>query len=655
MLDFGVHDDGYLKPPSGCNGRIAHVNLTTRAVQYEEPDPTWWRTYLGGGALAGHYLLRDVPPGTDATDPGNVLVFASSVVAGLDAPAVSKHTVVAKSPLTGAVGESQSVGTFGPALKRSGVDALVISGRADKPVTLRLRRGVVEIVAADHLWGMEVADTHDEILSVEGGNAHTAIIGQAGERLVRYASIVNDVRFMNCRTGMGSVMGSKHLKAVVVIPDDEDVPVAHPELLEQLRRDWEENYHVTVHNRAQTTFGISSWLSATEGGEDWPYVTGNYDSAVFTGLKGLSADVLEQRYATPQPASYKWFDYARVYHVSEGPQRTDPRYGGCEGNSLAALGPPLRISDPECVLKLNELTYRYGLDPESLGATLAWVMSGHERGYLPDDFAPGVLFGACDAAVDAVHRIARRDGFGDLLAEGTARASRKFGDEAVYRSVTCKSKELPVHEPRNKPALALAYGVGPIGPDYCVIEHDWDYSPDGFPYILKKSHAFGVLHVTEESEMTADKVPQVVLLQRWWSGALETLLFDLFSVAPARYLPPTHIELLCRAVTGWDLSVYEIMAAGERRIALFQEFNRRHGINRDDDYLPPRMYDEPLPDGAYAGTRIDRDWYESALNLYYDMSGFDWRGWPKESKLRELGLADVFESRPETLTREAIL
>ena len=297
-------------------------------------------------------------------------------------------------------------------------------------------------------------------------------------------------------------------------------------------------------------------------------------------------------------------------------------------------------------MKLNELTYHYGLDPESLAMTLAWVMSGNKLGYLPDDLAPELVFDNADAAIEVIHQVANREGVGDLLAEGTARAASRFGEEARRRTVTCKDKELPVHEPRNKPALALAYGVGPIGPDYCVIEHDWDYSPDAYPYILKKSHAFGILHGTIEDEHSNEKVAQLVHLQRWWSGALETLLFDLFSVTPARYLPPTHIEQMCRAITGWDLTIYEVMAAGERRITLFQEFNRRHGINRYDDYLPPRMYDEPIPDGAHAGNRIDRGWYEDALDLYYDMSGFDWWGWPRESKLRELGLSDVFESRP---------
>lgn len=648
LPNYDLHDGKPLSAPAGSHGRIAIVDLTRGAVDFDEPDPVWMRRHLGGGALAARYLLDRVAVSVDALDPENVLVFAGSVVSGLDVPAVSKHTVLAKSPLTGGAGESQSVGTFAPALKRSGLDAVVITGRAAHPVYLEIFDGQVQIRECPDLWGVDVADVHDALLERSGQDAHTAIIGVAGEKLVRYASIVNDVRFMNCRTGMGAVMGSKLLKALVVRPTLPEPDYAYPSLVRDVVDDWNLNSQITVHNRAQREFGVSSWLSATDGGEDWPYVTGNYDQAVFDRLSGLSASILEREFAEPTPDGYGWIDYARIYHVPDGPFRTDPRYGGCEGNSIAALGPTLRIGDPAPVLKLSELTYRFGLDPESLGATLAWVMSGHALGYLPQDFAANLAFDDPDGAIEAVHKIAHREDYGDLLAEGVARASREFGQEAQYRAVTCKGKELPVHEPRNKPALALAYGVGPIGPDYCVIEHDWDYSPEGYAYILKKSHTFGVLTGTPEDEHSMDKVAQVVHLQRWWSGALETLMFDLFSVAPARYLPPSHIEVLLRGVTGWDLSIHEIMRVGERRIVLLQEFNRRHGLTREDDYLPERMYREPIPDGKYAGAVVDQDWYDTALGLYYEMSGFDADGWPLRSKLIELGLDPVWESRDAT-------
>lgn len=642
---YDLHDGEPLGPPAGSHGRIAIIDLSNGTVHFDEPDAVWLRRHLGGGALGAHYLLERVAPSVDALDPGNVLVFAGSVVSGLNVPAVSKHTVVGKSPLTGGAGESQSVGTFAPALKRSGLDAVVIIGRAAAPVYVVVSEGQVQIRECPDLWGQDVADAHDALLEREGEDVHTAIIGVAGEKLIRYAAIVNDVRFMNCRTGLGAVMGSKLLKALVVRPTLPEPEYAYPTLVQEVVDDWNANNQVAIHNRAQREFGVSSWLSATEGGEDWPYVTGNYDQAVFDGLAGLSAAVLEQRFASSPPPEHHWIDYARIYHVADGPYRTDPRYGGCEGNSVAALGPTLRIDDPAAVLKLSELTYRYGLDPESLGSTLAWVMSGHALGYLPQDFAEGLSFNDADSAIAAISQIAHREGSGDLLAEGVARASRTFGVEAQYRAVTCKDKELPVHEPRNKPALALAYGIGPIGPDYCVIEHDWDYSPEGYPYILRKSHAFGVLEGTPESEHSLAKVAQVVQLQRWWSGALETLMFDLFAVAPARYMPPTHIEQLLRGVTGWDLSIHEIMRAGERRIVLFQEFNRRHGLTRHDDYLPQRMYDEPIPDGKYAGAHVDREWYDRALDLYYEMSGFDAQGWPLQSKLIELGLEPLWQTR----------
>ncbi len=211
--------------------------------------------------------------------------------------------------------------------------------------------------------------------------------------------------------------------------------------------------------------------------------------------------------------------------------------------------------------------------------------------------------------------------------------------------MTSKAKEVPPHEPRNKPGLALAYGAAPIGPDYCAVEHDFDYSPTGFDYILEKSRAYGMLERNPEGDLGPRKVRQVVYLHRWWSGSLESLMFDLFGIAPARYMPPTRVEQLLRGVTGWDLSLLEVMLIGDRRLTLLQEFNRREGLTRADDYLPDRFYAEPLPEGAYRGTVLDRDEYDAALDLYYAMNGWDEGGRPTEAKLHELELGWVVEAR----------
>jgi aldehyde:ferredoxin oxidoreductase len=214
----------------------------------------------------------------------------------------------------------------------------------------------------------------------------------------------------------------------------------------------------------------------------------------------------------------------------------------------------------------------------------------------------------------------------------------------------CKGKEIPCHDPRNKHGLALAYGAGPIGPDYCVIEHDFDYSPVGFDYILDNSRSYGMLERTPETGLNPAKARQVAYLHRWWSGSLESLLFDLFGIAPARYMPPTRVEQLIRGITGWDMSILEIMLIGERRINMLQEFNRRAGLTRKDDFLPERFYKEPIPEGAYKDAVIDLDEYSAALHLYYAINGWNNEGVPGDAKLYELELDWIIEQRREKNT-----
>jgi aldehyde:ferredoxin oxidoreductase len=296
------------------------------------------------------------------------------------------------------------------------------------------------------------------------------------------------------------------------------------------------------------------------------------------------------------------------------------------------------------------MTYRFGLDPQSLGVTIAWVMECAERGILtPQDLdGRNVSFGDGQALVDLTEAIARRRGVGDLLAEGSMRAAARIGRGSERYAMTSKGKELPIHEPRNKPGLALAWATGPIGPDYCAIEHDWDYSPAVTPacaYAIDQSRAYGMLERNPEKDIGPLKVRQVVYLQRWWSGALESLMFDLYGVAPMRFMPPTRVEQMIRGVTGWDFSLLELMLIGDRRITLLQEFNRRQGLTRQDDTLPERIFSEPIVEGPYKGWVLDREEFDRAISWYYAMNNWDEAGWPSPAKLYDLELQWVLDSR----------
>jgi len=630
------------------HGRVGHVDLTAMRLTFRGLDTTTARRYGGGGALAAALLLQEVPPGADPLGPENVVVLASSILAGAPAPGLSKHLLAAKSPLTGSAGEATSVSPFGTAFATAGLDALVIRGASSTPVVLVVGSGTVEFRDADDLWGLEVADAHDRLVAGQP-RASTALIGPAGERLVRFASVVNDCRFMSCRSGIGAVFGAKRLKGVMVLPGPH-APFGDPGAAREAIDDYRANRLGNPISAAQERAGVGSWLADTPEIAGTAVCTRNFQRASFDGLAGVSGDVLASRYRIEGPAP-AWIDYAHRYGVPPGPHGTDPRYGGLETNTIAALGPLVGVDDLAAVLGAAERTYRYGLDPESLGGTIAWAMECTQRGVAGVATSGGrdVAFGDAVGLLELIDDIADRHGAGAVLAEGSARAAEATGRGSDRWLMTVKGKELPPHEPRSKPGLALGYAIGPTGPEFAVVEHDLDYDPRGFEWIIDSSRAFGLLERTPEDDLGPGKVRQVVAVQRFWSGALESLLFDLFTTAPARYMPPVRMEQLARGITGWDLSLHEIVRIGMRRIVLLQTFNRREGLRRSDDVLPRRCHEEPLPDSAYRGAVIDRDAFDTALGLAYAMHGLDADGIPKPATLHDLDLDWAVAQLPQAV------
>jgi aldehyde:ferredoxin oxidoreductase len=645
----------------GFHGRIGHVDLLSRRVWYDEHDASWYRRYGGGGGLAAWYLLRDIPVGADALGPDNVMVFASSIIAGADAPGICRHAVLALSPLSNATGESQSCSPFSSALKRSGLDALVVHGQAAKPQYLVLADSAIAVKDAAAIWGQETADAHDWLVNAEGPRAHTALIGPAGENLVRFASIVNDMNFMNCRTGMGAVMGSKRLKAVVAI-EGPSVPFGQPLLAKEAIDDYWANRRTSLFNQLWEDAGSMNWVTAPpldEGVEavaereamaGLPMPTRNWQKAVFADVAKVANDVLEASYRIEEEPP-KNLEHHRRYHVRSGEFATDPRYGGAETESLTGIAVFTELTEPEPVLKAMEMTYRYGLDPESLGGTIAWAMESVERGALGKrDFGGiDVSFGNGRAFLALTEMIAHRQGAGDILAEGSARAAAHLGRGTERFAMVSRGIEMSGHDPRNKPGWALANASGPLGPDFMATEHDWDISPavegSGLEEAIERSRPFGILERVAEGDKGPRKVRLTIYLQRWWSGAIECLLFDYRAIAPMRYMSPLRVEQLTRGITGWDISLHEIMEMGERRVTLLQAFNRRHGLTQEQERFPDRIHEEPIDQGPYAGASLSLSELRDMQSLYYSMHGWDSDGVPYDWRLHELDLGWVVEQR----------
>ena len=460
--------------PYGYHGRILHVDLTQRTVSVEEPPESFYRTYFGGSALGLHYVLREVPAHADALEKDNVLVLAGSVLTGAPISGQSRLTATAKSPLTGAIGDSQCGGFWPAELKFAGFEAIVIRGRATTPVYLWVHNGEAELRDADHLWGKDTGDAED-MIRAELGDKHIEVvaIGRAGENLVRFACIMDMSNRAAGRTGMGAVMGSKNLKAVAVRGDMKP-PLADPAALKELAQrgtkrfpNWD-TYGLRIGSAGYVTY------QQTVGG----LPSFNWNSGVMEGALNISGDTMWEtitRGAAEGKQDQLGRDtcYAcvvrckRVVERQQEPYPLDPHYGGPEYETMGGLGSYCGVNNLEAVAYANELCNRYGMDTISCGGSISWAMECFESGLIGLEDTGGIelKFGNHEAMVRMVEMIANRSGFGEILAEGSVRAADRLGKGHPYL-VAVKGQELPAHMPQMKRSLGLIYAVNPFGADH---------------------------------------------------------------------------------------------------------------------------------------------------------------------------------------------
>ncbi|MDH7487422.1 MAG: aldehyde ferredoxin oxidoreductase family protein [Anaerolineae bacterium] len=634
--------------PYGYTGRILHVDLTTGQLSVEEPGEKFYRRYMGGSALALYYLLQEMPCGADPLGPDNLLVLAASVVTGAPISGLSRLTVAARSPLTGAVGDSQSGGFFPAELKFAGYDAVVIKGRAPRPVYLWIHDGQAELREAGHLWGRITGEVEAGIKK-ELGDDRVQVLqcGPAGEKGVRFAALLSMCNRANGRTGMGAVMGAKNLRAVAVRGRQRPL-LADEAALRELTR-WGVEALPRSGLARLARFGTSNGVPGHQ--QAGRLSTRNFTSGVFEGWQALSGEtmydtILRGAAQGQQDRLGRDTCYAcavrckRVVEVTEGPCLVDPFYGGPEFETIALFGSGCGISDLVAVAKANELCNKYGLDTISCGATIAWAMECYENGLLTPQDTDGLelRFGHAEAMVQLVEMIARREGCGDLLAEGSARAATRIGRGTERFLTTCKKQEAPAHVPQVKRTLALMYAVNPFGADHQSNAHDGDYASGG-----ERMAQLGLLDPQPPLSLNAEMVRYTLLTQHFRS-ALDslTICHFCFGLGGWELYGPEQLLQAIRAVTGWEVSLYEVMKLGERRVNLMRAFNAREGIGREADTLPAKFHDVPLKGGASDGYYIDRQEWQRALEIYYTMAGWDLEtGYPTRAKLEELGIGWV--------------
>jgi aldehyde:ferredoxin oxidoreductase len=620
-------------PRAGHSGRILRVDLTSGAVSTETLGESTERLYAGGSLLGTRLLLTETRPGLDALDPEAVLVFASSAVAGHPAAGLPRFAVVGKSPLTGGIGEARAEGPFGVALKASGFDTIVIRGRSDRPVTLAIVEGRPRLLPAQELWGLDTSTVVDA-LAIRLGPCSVAAIGPAGERTVRYASIVSDRSFALPRLGLGAVMGAKRLKAIAIAGRGATVSVADPAALDAITTRYRQAVRTNPVTRWQLEPpGFGAWLSRATAGS---FSIRNYRTSAFAEAdRPAEADFLARIAWTTGGCPGCPSDCIKGFAASTDPavlgRARERREGGLHQEAVAALGPNLGLAGAEDALALNIACLRLGLDPVSLGFTLSFAMECRERGLLTKADLDGIdlQFGAAVAAQQMTERIARREGPGDWLADGSRRAARWLGREAAAYALQVKGLELPPFDPRAQAGLALGFATAPFGPRYDVAEHDADFDDEApaWPHAMELSRALGIEHRMPARAQTREKVESYAILSQFWS-ALDALLVCPFASAPVRILSLADVAAIARAVTGWDVSDAEVLAWGARRLQLMRIYNLREGLTATDDRLPDRFFEEPIDAGRLAGSRLDRAAFGSMIAGYYELMGWDPDGIP---------------------------
>jgi aldehyde:ferredoxin oxidoreductase len=606
----------------GWNGKVLRVNLATGRLSVEGVDPRMAKDLIGGRGWAIRYLLDGMDPQVDPLAPQNVLVFATGPLTATPAPTGNRYMVTTKSPLTGALSCSNSGGTFPTEMKRTGFDAFVFEGRSERPVYLWVDDDRAELRPADRLWGTDAHQADDAIRAETDPQARVACIGRAGERLVRIASIMNDKHRTAARSGVGAVMGSKNLKAVAV-RGRRVIPLARPEAMRDLCREVRQEVNAAVRaGSSLRVYGTAYVPPVTS--ELGILPTRNFQTGVFAGAEAISGRALREKYLIRPKACYGCpIACGRLTRVE------DPAYAGegegPEYETLAALGSACGVDNLAAVTRANYLCNQLGLDTISTGMTIACAMELYEKGYLPEaDVGMPLRFGDGDAVIEMVRRIGLREGIGDLLAEGSYRLASHYGHPEL--SITAKKLEFPGYDPRGSKGMGLLYATSNIGASHMAGD-------------LAYMEVFGVPQrldpLTIEGKPAYIKHFEDIFTIIDAAGLCVFLsVRHLFSADES--VQPTRITQLLEYATGAGYDRETLLAAGERVYNLERLFLIRAGFTRADDTLPPRMLQEPMPEGPAQGQVVELD---RMLPEYYRLRGWDAEGIPTRERLAQLGLA----------------
>jgi aldehyde:ferredoxin oxidoreductase len=607
----------------GFAGKLLRVDLSKGDTKQEPLSEELARKYLGGRGFAARILYDELTPGIDPRGPDNKIVFATGVLTGSPAPVGNRSLVASKSPLTGIWGDAAFGGWFGGELKKAGFDAVIVEGTSDRPVYLWINDGQAEIRDASHLWGQETGPAQEAILG-EVGKAKVLGIGPGGENLVRYASAISELRFCAGRSGMGSVMGSKKLKAMAV-KGSKPIAVASREKLiaftKQINKEIRDNASIATLTRYGT------WNNLTPLQRFGILPTKNFQAGVIEGGERLESEAMVEAILTDRQTCPNCPIFCRRVVKMDKPYELSGIYGGPQYETVAGLGSLVMNTNPAAIAKAHELCNRYGIDTMSTGECIAWAMECWERGI---DLGRPLPWGDVETIFILIEEIAYRRGVGALLADGVRRAAAKVGQGSEAWALHVKGFEMAFHDPRGKKGMGLAYATANRGACHLQTVHEDALEAGGpFPELG--------LDTAMSRKQLDGKAYLVKTTQDYFGSLGDTLGICKFPTNAWRPYTPTRVAQAVALVTGWDIDLGELLTAGERIFNLCRMFNVREGISRADDALPARL-GEPLPEGASAGEIVSGEDLEKLLEEYYELRGWDKNGIPRPETLARLGL-----------------
>ncbi len=604
---------------NGWHGKLLRVNLTTQTTSVEDIDPQVCRDFIGGRGVAMWYLSKEVDPLVDPLSPDNKLIFAAGPLTATPAPTGNRYMVVTKSPLTGAVTHSNSGGEFPTWMKRTGFDLFIFEGKADGPVYVWVDEDRVEVRSAAHVWGKDTHETTDTLKAETSPEARVACIGPAGENLALMAAIMNDKHRAAARSGVGAVMGSKNLKAVVALGNKN--PELHdPIAMRDLSVDTSKNVGADVKKGSNMRiYGTSYVPQVTNTLGIFP--TNNFQQGTFEHTKNIDGDALKNQYLIRHTPCYRCpLSCGRLTEVPDGKYKGKGE--GPEYETISSLGSGCGVHDLAALVKANYLCNEYGMDTIGTGMTIAAAMEMYEKGYIPESVIGQPLkFGDHDAMIDMIKKMATREGFGNDLAMGSYRLCEKYGHPEI--AVTTRKQEFPGYDPRGSQGMGLLYATSNKGASH--MEGDVAYE-----------EVFGV-PVKENPLTTEGKAELVKHFEDAFalidSSGLCVFVAIRYVFSKDRLIFPQRLSEMMNFTTGAGYTPEEIMKAAERVYNIERMFVLKAGST--EDTLPYRMLHEPLPDGPAKGKVVELD---KMLPEFYQLRGWDEKGWPTKEKLEELGL-----------------